>query len=385
MPGNARGSLLTRGFLVLLVTGMLGMSTLNLVLPVLPLMIARGGDRAAAGVVTAVVSAVTILLELRTAALLRRFDERSLVIASLLLQGVAMAGFAFVPGLPAMLVSGALAGAGFGIVATVTASAAGSLATAGRHGEAIGYYGIAASVPTIVCPPAGLLLLAAFGPGAVFATGAAACLLGILLATRLQPTTIDGLPIAGSGLLATLRRPAVLSVWVAFACVTFTYGAAVSFTPFLLGTAGWGSAAVFLFGFGLARLLTRVGSGRFIDSLGARRLVLPSLVAGGLALALLPLGVTALVPVSAAVFGAAFGVIQTGAFVEMLHGSGGRNTATVSGIWNMGVDAGFGTGALVLAPIAVVLGYRRMFWILPGLFALALLVRLLAGSRTFSR
>jgi len=54
----------------------------------------------------------------------------------------------------------------------------------------------------------------------------------------------------------------------------------------------------------------------------------------------------------------------------------------ISGIWNMGVDAGFGTGALVLAPVAVLIGYSRMFWILPLLFGAALAVRLLGGSRT---
>jgi predicted MFS family arabinose efflux permease len=364
---------------------MLGMSTLNLILPVLPLVIASTGDRAAAGVVTAVVAAFTILLELRTAAILRRLAERWVLVLALGVQLLAMAGFALVPGLPAMLVFGALAGAGFGTVATVTASAAGGLAPPGRHGEAIGYYGISASVPTIICPPVGLLLLAAYGPRAVFATAAAACLAGGLLATRLPARPLDKAAVPGSGILAALGNGQVRAVWLAFVCVTFTYGAVVSFTPLLLGTTGWSSATVFLFVFGLTRLLTRAGSGRFMDSLGARRLVLPSLVAGGLALALLPLAAAAPVVVSAAVYGAAFGIVQTGAFVEMLHASKGHDTAVISGIWNMGVDAGFGTGALVLAPVAVVLGYTRMFWILPVLFAAALAIRLSSGSRTFRR
>jgi predicted MFS family arabinose efflux permease len=380
VSATLRGHLITREFALLLLTGALGMTTLNLVFPILPLVIAQTGDRAGAGVVTAVVAACTIVLELRTAALLRRFGETRLLVAALLVQMLAMAGFAIVPGLPAMLVFGALAGAGFGTVATVTASAAGNLAPPGRHGEAIGYYGLAASVPTIIAPPAGLLLLNSFGPSAVFATGVAVCAVGAILATRIRAVAITVAVITPGGVVATMRRPAVMAVWLAFVCTTITYGATVSFTPLFLGTKGWGSATVFLFLFGISRLVTRVGSGRFIDRFGERRLVLPSLLLGALALSLLPFRSPALVVVSAALYGSAFGIVQTGAFVEMLRVTGVERSASVSGIWNMGVDAGFGTGALLLAPVAVVLGYSGMFWLLPMLFGLAFLIRWLAGG-----
>ena len=355
------------------------MTTLNLSLPILPLTIAATGDRAAAGVVTAVVAAFTIVFELRTAALLRRLPQKNLLVMAMLIQAIAMAGFAGFRGLPAMLLFGALAGAGFGVVATVTASAVGSLAPPGRHGEAIGYYGLSASLPTIFAPPAALLLLDASGPVAVFATGAAACGLGVLVATRLTDSGYAEAALPGGGVLATLHRPGVLGVWLAFACTTVTYGAIVSFTPFLLGTSGWDSAPTFLLLFGLSRAVTRFASGRLIDAFGDGRLVLPSLVVGALALALLPGHTALLVVVSATVYGAALGVIQTGAFVAMLRATGPGLLANVSGIWNMGVDAGFGAGALLLAPVAAVAGYARMFWLLPALFALAFVIRL--GSR----
>jgi len=134
-PGNLEGDggaparLLSRRLVVPLVTAALGMTSLNLALPILPLEVdAATHARAAAGIVTALVSVATIALELRSAALLRRFGQKQLLLAALLVQGAAMVGFATVALLPAMLLFGALAGAGFGVVATVTAATVGGLA-----------------------------------------------------------------------------------------------------------------------------------------------------------------------------------------------------------------------------------------------------------------
>jgi hypothetical protein len=87
---------------------------------------------------------------------------------------------------------------------------------------------------------------------------------------------------------------------------------------------------------------------------------------------------------AAALFGAAFGVVQTGAFVGMLRAAGAARAANVSGIWNVAVDVGFG-GTLLLAPVAATVGFARMFWLLPVLFGLALALRLAAPRGTVRR
>jgi len=207
--------------------------------------------------------------------------------------------------------------------------------------------------------------------------GAAACALGAAVGTRVPATGPRSGPApGGSGAIATLAGRPVLAIWLSFVCVAVTYGASVSFSPLLLGTHGAGGASTFLLVFGLARTLSRTASGRVMDRVGDLRLVLPACAAGAAALALLPLGVPALTIVSAAVFGAAFGVIQTGAFVGLLSAAGPGRSAAVSGIWSMAMDAGYGSGTLVLAPVGAAIGYARMFWLLPGLFVLSLLLRL---------
>ena len=130
--------LLSAQLLVLLLAGALGMAALGmaalgLALPVLPLPVdAATHNRATTGPVTGAMAAFTIGLELLSPGLLRRFRVQRLLVAAMLLQLVAMAGFAELRTLPAMLACGALTGAGFGLVLTVTVAAVGALVPPGR-------------------------------------------------------------------------------------------------------------------------------------------------------------------------------------------------------------------------------------------------------------
>jgi predicted MFS family arabinose efflux permease len=382
VPSGPR--VLSAQLVLLLVAGALGMAAYSLALPVLPLtVVARTHDRATAGLVTGVISAFTVVLELLSAALLRRFSERTLLVAGMLLQLVAMTGFAELRTFPAMLVCGALTGAGFGLFVTVLVVAIGGLAPPGRSGEAIGYFGLCASAPTILGPPLALLLLDARGAGAVFAAGAVACAVAALATAvqRIAPRAAEERADGGDGVLVAMRSPGVPRIWLAFTCTTVTYGAVVSFTPLLLGTSGPGSASVFLLVFGVTRMVGRVAAGRAVDRVGERRLVLPSLAAGAVALVLLQVPAAPAIVVSAGVVGVAFGVVQTAAFTGMLDAAGRGRSAGVSGLWSVAVDAGIGGGALVIAPLGAAIGLAGAFWLLPVLYVVALVLSLARPGR----
>jgi predicted MFS family arabinose efflux permease len=371
--------MLTTQFLVLMLAGAVGTAAFGMALPVLPLTVtATTRDPATAGLVTGVVSAFTILLELLSPGFLHRLRIRDLLVAASLVQLVAMAGFAVLRTLPAMLACGALMGAGFGVLVTAVAVAVAALAPPGRTGEAIGYFGLGVAAPTIVGPPLALALLDASGAGAVFAAGVAACAATAVTGAVLRvPSSRPGaVAPARGGVLAAAGSPGVLPVLLALFCTTLTYGAVVSFTPLLLGTSGPGSAAVLLPVFAGARMLGRVAAGRAVDRAGERRLALPSLAAGAAALALLQLRAAPAEIVAAAVSGAAFGVVQTASFAGMLRLAGAERSAGVSGIWSMAIDAGIGGGALVMGPAGAAIGLGRAFWLLPALFALGFLLRL---------
>jgi len=374
---SARQRVLSPQLLLLMLAGALGTFAYGMALPVLPLTVtAATHDQATAGLVTGVVSALTITMELLSPNILRRFRVRDVLVASALVQLVAMAGFAAVRTLPAMLAWGALTGAGFGLFVTVVVVAVAALVPPGRTGEAIGYFGLGVAAPTILGPPLAFALLDARGAGAVFAAGALACAAGGAISGFLRLPATRPAAAGSGGVVAAVRSPGVAPVLIALGCTTLTYGAAISFTPLLLGTSGPASAAVFLPVFAVARMLARTAAGRAVDRVGEPRLAVPSLAVGAGAFALLQVHAAPAIVVSAAVSGAAFGVVQTAAFVGMLHQAGPDRSAGVSGIWSVAIDGGIGGGALLMGPAAAALGLAGAFWLLPALFALAFVVRL---------
>ena len=373
-PGPGFGSW---AFALLLIAAALGMTTLNLALPILPITVTTAtGNASIAGTVTAAVALFTVVAELRTAGWMARFGPITVLRVALVVEMVAMAGFAEFQTLPAMLVFGGLVGAGFGTVATVTAATVGSFVPTARQGEAIGYYGLAASFPGIVAPPAAVVLLSTYGAQAVFWLGALACLAAIVIAVRLRLPTGAGLRQPPGRMLDAVTDGRALLIWLAFVLTTITYGAVVSFSLLLLGARGLGSAPVFLLVFGITRAATRVLSGRVIDRRGDSWLTWVSLAAMAVGLLLLPFRVPLLTMAGAILYGAGFGVIQTGTFVAMMGRVDRSRAGHVSGLWNMAVDAGFGLGTLVLAPVAARVGYVAMFWILPALVVVSVGLRL---------
>jgi predicted MFS family arabinose efflux permease len=382
---------LSAQFLLLVLAGAVGTAAFGMALPVLPLTVtAITRQPAAAGLVTGTVSAFTIAMELVSPSFFHRFRVRDLLVGSALVQVVAMAGFAAVSALPAMLACGALMGAGFGVFVTVVAVATASLAPPGRTGEAIGYFGVGVAVPTIVGPPLALALYDARGAGAVFVAGVLVSLATAAISVSLRvPAPRQSAPgSGGGGVLAAVASPGVPPILLALCCVTLTYGAVASYTPILLGTTGPGSAAVFLPVFAGARMLARAAAGRAVDRAGERRLTLPSLAAGALALMLLQVQAAPATAVAAAVSGAAFGVVQTAAFVGLLRAAGPERSAGVGGIWSMAIDAGIGGGALLMGPAGAAFGLSRAFLLLPALFALGFFLRLpgaLAPDRPSAR
>jgi predicted MFS family arabinose efflux permease len=365
-------------FALLLATTSLGLSTLNLSLPVLPIAVERlTGQARAAGVVTAAVSLFSVVFELAATRLVERFRPAALMITALVVEGIAMVGLAEARSLPEMLLLGALMGAGFGTVATVTATLIGALAPASRRGEAIGYFGLAASFPSVIAPSAALILLNAFGLRAVFLCGAVTCSLAIAASSRLRTRARPHSHSAQDGQPGSLRNRHLIMIWASLLCVTITYGGVISFTPFVLPASGAGSAPLFLFLFGLSRSTARAGSGRIMDRVGDRRLVVPSLAVGVVGLVLLATNSGPAVTIAAAVlYGTAFGISQTGCFVGMLRATQGSRPNVVSGFWNVAMDAGVGSGALVLAPVGAAVGFAHMLWLLPGLLVLSIAIRL---------
>jgi MFS family permease len=164
--------------------------------------------------------------------------------------------------------------------------------------------------------------------------------------------------------------------------MSFGYGAAVSFAALWTEQNGVAPRSIWFTTFAVVVLVTRFFSGRLADRVGARKLLLPAFVLGGVALFLLGSATTrtALV-VSAALYGLGFGnaytffVAHVFRFVKPERRGAGFGSAIAA------FDTGIGTGSMILGALAERAGFGAAFHLGGALAVLAPAAFLLAERR----
>src|SRR4051794_30002640 len=181
-----RQRILTRPIAMLLITSVGAMSSILLLMPVVPLYAAgTGAGGIGAGLATGALMLGTVLTEFAVARLLARLGYRALVGLGLLLLGGPALLLAAHPPLAVVLAACLVRGGGLGIVVVCGAALIADLVPAERRGGGRGLYGLGVGLPSIVCLPAGLWLHEHFGFTPVFVLSAGLALAVLVTATGL--------------------------------------------------------------------------------------------------------------------------------------------------------------------------------------------------------
>jgi predicted MFS family arabinose efflux permease len=259
-----------------------------------------------------------------------------------------------------------------GVAIVVSVALVGQMAAPGRRGRSIGYYGLALSAPGIVVPSVGVSLLDAGHVEAdaliAFFIGLAGAFLVFRLPGRFEPTME-----ASSNLLAALRAPGVLALYLGFVLVSCSFGAVITYAPVSLPVGGLGSAAVFLFAAGVARAISRWLAGVLGDRRPVRLVLLGSIVVTLVGLIALATRTNPLVTIFAALaFGAGYGAVQTAVYLAMSARGSSSHLNTTSALWNSGIDLGASLGGVLLGVVAARYGYAAAIWAIPAVVLIAL-------------
>lgn len=371
----------------LVVVSLLGFSSFCLTLASLPSWAVSGGvATGAAGLVTAVMLASTVATQAVVPALLTRFGTARTLVGGLLTLGGPAPLLAATQDLGPLLAISAARGTGFAVLTVVGATLTAGVAPAGRHGEAVGLYGLAVALPNLAAVPAGVALTQA-GAFVWVAALSASPLLGIPAAVALGRSVPSSRAADGSASHGAAVRAAVAPSVVLLA-VTVAGGGLVTFLPIERPTGLVATLA--LLAFGATGALTRWRAGVLADRIGSRVLLPASVTAAAAGMAVLVLGLLAgpgaglVVTLGAALFGAGYGAVQNLTLVIAFARAGPGRTATASAVWNAAFDAGTGIGALAVGALAAS-GTG-----IPGAFAVsavlvALCLPLTVGLRTASR
>jgi MFS family permease len=365
---------------VLLGTALL-VASLQILVPVVPVLVERSGPHGAAGAATATLFIAMVGGELVTPWLQTKLDAAKLMIASAIVVAVPSLTY-LIPqaNVFALLSAAAFRGLGLGVVIVVSVVLVTELAAPNRRGRAIGAFGVATGIPGVICPSVGVWLLAAghadWAAAIAFSSGVLAALITAIGLPRAWPAN----PLRVN-LRIVLHRPSLLIVFAGFGLVSSTNGGVVTYVPVALPVSGFASAAAFFLILGTSRLIGRWLSGVIGDYYPVR-----GILAGGTVLIVVGLATLAAshaplqVSIAAITYGFGYGAVQTGAYLSMAARSSPSDRALVGALWNGAIDMGTAAGGAMIGFTAAFHGYTNAFWLMPVAAVAALPTLLIAGG-----
>lgn len=363
-----------RGFVALLIASTGVFFGFSLLVSVVPLwVVTHGAGEFAAGAVTGVFMAATVVVQFLMPRLVHRFGYRAMAIAGAILLGAPAPLLLLATAWQPVLAISLVRGAGFGIVTVCGSALIAELLRPDAHGRGSGLYGLAVGVPLLVGLPTSTWVAQHVGFAAVFAAGAFLPLLAVwplltLPAVGRGATTEDS-PVRSAA-------SAVLRPWLPMLSGSIAFGALTTFLPLLFAESPAAASVGLLLMSGtalVARWMTGVVGDRSatrgtwllgglaLTSVGLAGIALGAALAGGAAVTV---GL-----VCVAIYGTGFGAVQNEALVVMFRRV---SAARASVAWNVAFDAGQGLGAVAVGAIAATTNYAVAFGCL-GLLSLLLL------------
>jgi predicted MFS family arabinose efflux permease len=340
-----------------------------------------GASPSAAGLVTTMMLGVTVVVQFLVPAVERRIGTGRTLAIGVFALGAPSPLYLLSTDLTSMLAVSAVRGIGFGVLTVVGSALTAVLAPPGRHGEAVGLYGLAIAAPNLLVVPGAVALAqnVAFWPVVVLATcPVLAVPLALVLGADHQPRSGHRKRGHRGAALTAILPSVVLLV------ITMAGGGVTTYLPIERPDGYLATLALLLFG--LTAALGRWRVGRFADRAGTRLLLPGAVLLGVVGLVALAAGLwrgaDALLLAGAAVFGISYGAVQNLTLVVAFARSQGHAASTVSAMWNAAFDAGTGLGAVVVGALAATgIGVPMALGACAGLIAVSLPLAVMASVR----
>ncbi|MDY3127639.1 MAG: MFS transporter [Corynebacterium sp.] len=361
------------GFTPIMIAVAAAFGAWSLLLPVVPThVLEAGGTPHLAGWSTGMFMAATVMTQMATPWLLRRWGYRPVMACAALMLGIPAIGHALGTDGWMVLSFSALRGIGFGALTVAEASIMTELVPSKYLGKATGLLGVFVGGSQMVFLPAGLSLAGHFGFAFTYLVAAMLGLIGFAVLFKVPVIRVAAETSTNSG----TRRP--VAVWklvlvpaVALSTISMSYGAVSTFLPSSLPEinpdAGMYLGGIILSVAGGSAMVARYIAGALADHKGqAGTLYLPGqmmalagvmLLAGSAAYGW---GVWALMA-AALLFGFGFGIAQQEALLSMFSRLPRHRSSLASAVWNIFFDAGTGVGAIVLAGVLASSGYVGLY------------------------
>ena len=332
----------------------------------------RGGEEWQLGIVIASFSIATMVVRPFMGRWVGKFGPKRAGIVAGIIFAVAVMLYLPATGVWLMVPVRMLNGVGMTLGSLAAFTAAANLAPASRRGEGMGFASIAVSGGAIWAPLLGYYLLDSVSFTWAFVSLAAAGVASLLCAAAM---TSDGgsAPPSRSGPddddIPLISKPALFPTFILLTH-TVTLAPLITFLPSFADERGLGNPGLFWTLYSSVSIGVMLVSGPMADRIGRASVIIPGLALSAAAMFIfLAVETQSMFLFVAAVYGAAFGMLQPGLQAFMLDRVPARERSSAMATNAYAWEIGESGGALALGPVAGVWGVASTFAIVGAINA----------------
>ncbi|MEX2555915.1 MAG: MFS transporter [Actinomycetota bacterium] len=362
--GDARArrkTLVTRPFLLVLLSTLGYFLCVGMLLPVVPRFVEGplGGSDVAVGVTAGIFSLTAVLMRPFVGPPRDPPARRPLIVGGSAIVAASVLAYHLADSIAVLLVFRLIAGVGEAMFFVGAASAINDLAPEERRGEAVSYFTLSLYAGISFGPILGETLLDGSRFGLVWSLAAAFGFVASLLALRVRDARPEGAATAAS---ARLVHPAALLPGLVLASTVWAFAAFSSFVSLYALELGMDGSRFVFFTYSFTILLIRFFGARIPDALGPKRAatIATTTVAAGM-IVMSAWGSPAGLYVGAFVFGIGQAFGFPALMTLAVRGAPASERGAVVGTYSAFFDLAFGLGAISLGPVAHTIGYRGTF------------------------
>jgi len=328
----------------------------------LPLRItALGGTEATVGLLMGTFGAAALVTLPLVGMTIDRFGRRRFLMLGAIGMSLASFGYVFVDRIgPALFALRVLQGISFAAAFTATTTFAATFAPVERRAQALGIFGLSTLLTHAISPTLGEAVIQGGGFTPLFCAATVCSLVTLVLAIPLPRH-------GGRQVAEAIEPPLRLDrlfwvVGVTTLLAAMGFGTVITFIPTFVHSEGLGRVGFFFGAYTATAILSRLVGAGLSDSIGRRRVILPTLL--GLSASILTLAFVRGIPLlvfAGGLFGSAQGMSYPTlhAFLVDLTAEAqlGKAQALFNGAFNLGVT----TGSFALGSVAESYGQRSAF------------------------
>lgn len=287
-------------------------------------------------------------------------------------------------GITMLLIFRLINGVAAGIASTATSTIIAQIIPSARKAEGIGYFSMSTTLGTAIGPFLGIMLGRLVSYNVIFLFCVILAVIALMIGLTVKALRMPFTKTAKTKFsLKQYIEPNAIPIAIVTFLMSLGYAAILSFISFFAEERDLVAAASFFFLiYAVAILVTRPFSGRLMDTKGANAIMVPCflLFAAGLAL----LSVThssILLLVAAAIVGAGYGNLQSGAQAIALKVTPRARAGLATSTFFIALDAGLGFGPYILGFIEPLVGFGALYSGLAVLIIMTLVLYMMLHGR----